>query len=77
MFDQPLLDDRVLVRGIVVADQVQRPVLGRLAVDLAQEFEPLGVGVPLLALADDLSVQHVQRGEQRCGAVALDRKSVV
>ena len=51
---QPLLHLGMLVRGVVVADQVQRLVLGRLAVDLAQELEPLAVAVPLLALGDDL-----------------------
>ena len=33
--------------------------------------QPLGVGAPLLALADDLVVQHVERSEQRGRAVAL------
>ena len=36
---------RVLVRGVVVGDQMQRLVLGRLAVDLPEELQPLGVGV--------------------------------
>ena len=49
-----MLHRRMLVRGVVVGDQMQRLVLGRLAVDLAQELQPLGVGVALLALADDL-----------------------
>jgi hypothetical protein len=34
---------------------VQRLVLGRFAVDLGQQFQPFGVGVPPLALADDFS----------------------
>jgi len=42
---QPLLHDRMLVRRIVVGDEVQRLVLGRLAVDLAQELQPFSVGV--------------------------------
>jgi len=33
---QPLLHRRVLVGGVVVGNQVQRPVLGRLAIDLAR-----------------------------------------
>jgi hypothetical protein len=32
---------------------------------LAQELQPLDVRVALLALADDLAIQHVERGEQR------------
>jgi hypothetical protein len=55
----------VIVGGVVVGDQVQRLALGGLAVDLPEELEPLGVRVPRLALADDLTVQHVQCGEQR------------
>ena len=38
---QPLLHGRMLVGGVVVGDQVQRLVLGRLAVDLTQELQPL------------------------------------
>ena len=41
-------------------------VLGRLAVDLLEELQPLDVGVALLALADDLAVEHVERRKQ-CG----------
>jgi hypothetical protein len=68
---QPVLHIGMLVRGVVVGDQVQRLVLGRFAVDLFQELQPLGVGVPLLALANDLAIEHVEGGEQRGGAVAL------
>ena len=53
----------MLVRGVVVGDQMQRLALGRLAVDLAQELQPLGVRMALLSLADDLSIEHVERGE--------------
>ncbi len=48
---QPVLHHRVLVRGVVVGDQVQRFVLGCLAVDLLEELQPLHMGVALLALA--------------------------
>ena len=40
MFREPLLEHRMFVRGVVVRDQMQRLVLGRLAVDLAQELQP-------------------------------------
>ena len=56
---------------VVVGDQMQCPVLKCLAVDLLEEFQPLDVCVVLLALPDDLAVQHVKRGEQRGGAIAL------
>jgi len=71
MLGQPLLHDGMFVRGVVVGDQMQRLVLGRLALDLAQELEPLGMTVALLALGDDLAIQHVERGKQRGRAVPL------
>ena len=71
MLGQPLLHGRVLMGGVVVGDQMPRLVLGRLAIDLAQELQPFDGGVLLLALADDLDVQHVERGKQHGCAVAL------
>ena len=71
MFVQPRLHRGVLVGDIVVGNHVQRLVLRSLPIDLAQELQPLDVRVPRLALADDLAVKDVERGERRCGAVAL------
>ena len=71
MFFQPLLNSRMLVRRVVVADQIQGLALGCFAIDLAQELKPLGMAMPLLALGDDLSVEHLERGEQGDGAVAF------
>ena len=68
---QPLLHGGMLVCGVVVGDQVQRLGLGRFAVDLFQEPQPLGVGVALLALAHDLAIQDVERGKQHGRAIAL------
>jgi hypothetical protein len=59
MLVQPVLYHWVLVRGIVVSDQMQRLILGRLAVDLLEELQPLGVAVARLALGNDLAVQHI------------------
>jgi len=52
MLGKPFLHRRVLVRGAVVSDQMQRLSLGRFAVDLARELQPLGMGVSLLALTN-------------------------
>lgn len=71
MLGQPRLHCRMLVRGVVVSDQMQHLVLGRLAVDLLEKLQPLDVGVALLALANDLTVEHIERGEQRGRAIAL------
>ena len=54
---------RVLVGSVVVGYQVQHLFIGRFAVDLPQELQSLDVRVSLLALTDDLPVQHVERGE--------------
>ena len=57
MLGQPRLHRRMFVRGVVVGDQVQCLVLRGLAVDLAQEFQPLGMRVPLARqLASDIDV---------------------
>jgi len=61
----------MLVRGVVVGDQVQRLVLRRLAIDLAREFQPPGVGMSLLALADGPAIQNIGCGEQGGRSVAL------
>jgi hypothetical protein len=45
--------------------QVQRLALGRLAVDRAQDFDPLRTRMPVLALAHDLAMPHVERRGQR------------
>ncbi len=71
MLGKPLLHSGVFVRGVVIGNQMQRFILGRLSVDGTQEFQPLRVTMPLLALRDDLTVQHVQSGEQCGRTVAL------
>ena len=71
MFVEPGPHALVLVGGVVVADQVHRKFFGDLAVDRAQELHKLGMAVPGQALPDNFAGQHVQRREQRGGAVAL------
>jgi len=70
-FVEPGCDFGAFVGGVVVADQVDLKALGNLLVDGAQELQELGVPVPGQAVADHLAGQHVQRGEQGGGAVAL------
>lgn len=45
MLCEPFLHNGIFSRGAVFGHQVQCLVLGGLAVDLAQEIQPLGVGV--------------------------------
>src|SRR5204863_447151 len=66
---QPLVDRRRLVRGVVVADQVQVQLGGGVLVDGLEEPQELLMAVPPLVLADDLAGGDVQGGEQAGGAV--------
>jgi hypothetical protein len=71
VFVQPRADVVVLVGGVIVQDQVDLQILGHLPVDGLEELQPFLMPVPRHALADDHAGQHVQRGEQGGGAVAL------
>jgi hypothetical protein len=50
----------MLVRGVVVANQVQCLVLGGFPIDLAQEGEPFVVTVTMVAASNDRAVERVQ-----------------
>src|SRR5271154_7243148 len=67
---EPGADLGMLVRGVIVDDQVQLPPGRGLAVDLIEEADELLMAVAGHALADDLAFQHVERGEQCRRAVA-------
>jgi hypothetical protein len=69
VFVEPGPHALMLVGGVVVTDQVHRKFFGDLSADRAQEFQELGIAVPGQALPDDFAGQHVQRREQRGGAV--------
>ena len=66
---QPPLDLGVLVRRVVVQDQVDVQLRRHLPVDQAQERQELLVAVPLPAQSEHLSGGDVQGGEQRRRAV--------
>ena len=71
MLGQPLLNLWMFVRGVVIGYQMQRFVLGRLAVDLFERLRPLNVTMTLLAMTEDLTIQNVECGKQGGGAIAL------
>jgi hypothetical protein len=71
MLVQSRLHVGVLVRRVVVADEVQHFALGRLAIDLTQKAQPLGMAAALLALRDDFPIEDVEGGKQRGRAIAL------
>jgi len=67
MLVQPSFDLRMLVGGVVVGDQVNGQVLGRLLLDLSEKRQRLLV--PLGNAGDQLALQIVERSKQGQGAV--------
>ena len=71
MLGQPFLDLRVFVGGVVVADHVDLEFFRDLTVDDTQELQKLDVAMLRQTGADHDAGEHVERGEQGGGAVAL------
>src|SRR5205085_3299832 len=61
----------VLMRPVIVEDDVDDPADRNLGLNGVQETDELLVPVTLHAAPNDLAVEHVERGEQGGGAVAL------
>jgi len=70
MTGEPRFDLLVLVGGVVVLDQVDVEILGRLTIDLLQEPQPFDVRVALLGARDQFALQRIESCEQRHRAVA-------
>ena len=68
---EPSANVGMLVRGVIVNDQMHFALGRGLAVDLVEEADELLMPVAAHALADDLAVEHVERGEQSGRAVPL------
>jgi hypothetical protein len=71
MAPEPGTDLGMLVRGIVVQDDVDDLANRHLGLDGVEEADELLMPVPLHTAADDLALEHVERGEQCRRAVAL------
>ena len=71
MLLKPRDDNRALVGGVVVADQVQGFLWRRLAINLLQKGEPFAVTTALFAARDDAAVECTHGGKQGGGAVAF------
>ena len=67
---EPGADLGVLVGGVVVEDDVDQLAGRDLGLDGVEEADELLMPVALHVAADDRAVEHVERGEQRRGAVA-------
>ena len=61
----------MLVGRIVVNDQVQFLLLGRVAIDRLEKPQPLLMSMELIGHRQHLAGQYVERGEQCRHAVAL------
>ena len=65
MAGEPGADLVLLVRSVVVEDDVDGLVRRHLALDAVEEADELLMAVALHVLCDDRTVQHVERGAQR------------
>src|SRR6266496_4003052 len=70
-FGQPCLDDRRLVRRIVVEHDMDIEVGGHVCVDLVEEPTKLDGAMPCMAFADDLPGQDVESSKESRCAVPL------
>ena len=68
---QPTQHLGMLVRGVVVEDDVDHPAGEDRALDGIEEADEFLVPVALHAVADHPTVEHVEGREQGRGAVAL------
>ncbi len=68
---QPRLDARMLVRPVVVDDQMQVQIQWCLDVDQLQEADEFLMPMPRHAIANDRPIQHVQRSEPGRRAIAF------
>jgi len=63
---EPGADFGMLVRGVIVDDQMHLALGRDFAVDRIEKADELLMPVAAHTLADDLAVEHVERGEQGC-----------
>jgi len=71
MARQPGQNPGVLVGGIVVENDMDDLASRHLRLDGVKKADEFLVAVSLHALPEDFTFEHVEGGEQRCGAVAL------
>jgi Enoyl-CoA hydratase/isomerase len=69
-FGEPVADQRGLVRGVIVHDEMDIETARDGSLDLVEELAELGGAVAGKAFADDLARRDVERRKERGGAVA-------
>src|SRR5665213_524071 len=65
MLGEPGLHRGVLMRGVVILNQMNRFVLGRAPVNQPQKAQPFFMRVPLHAFSDYASAERVECSEER------------
>ncbi len=68
---QPVLHGRRFVGGVIIEDQMQIEMGGRLSIDLFEESQELVCPMAWHTFADNRARCHIERGEERRGAVAF------
>jgi len=68
---QPALNQRGLVRAIIVQNQVDIQFGGRHGIDRVQKLAELDGAMPAMTFSNDLAAGHLQGGKQRGGAVTF------
>ena len=71
MTRQPAFNDRMLMGGVIIQNDVDVLAQRNFAVDLLEKFQPLAVGVFLGGVSDDFAMQIIQRGKEGDCAVAV------
>src|SRR5260370_210471 len=72
---EPRLNLGVLVRGVIVGNQMHIKPLGCVAIDHAQKFEPFLMAMSLHALANDAARGDVEGGKQCRRPIAFEATS--
>jgi hypothetical protein len=68
---QPVADQRRLVGGVVVHDEMNVQIARNSGFDLIEKLAELLGAMTSITLADDPADCDVEGGKQRCGAMAL------
>src|ERR1700722_16684368 len=71
MTRQPAFNDRMLMGGVIIKNDMDALAQRNFAVDLLEKFQPLAVSVFLGGVSDDFALQVIQRGKEGDGAVAI------
>src|SRR6185437_9952019 len=71
MTGHPGLDLGMLVSAVVIGDEVDVQTRRNIAVEMVEKRQEFLMAMARLALSDHFAIEHVERGEQRRGAVAI------